>query len=50
MPSKAPLLVLRASEGEDTTPPSELTSITVPLDGSTLAEEGLSHVIDLARK
>ena len=48
--TNAPLLVVRASEGEDTTPPSELTSITVPLDGSTLADEGLSHVIDLARK
>jgi len=42
--------VVRASEGEDTTPPSELTSIIVQLDGSTLAEESLSHVTDLARK
>jgi len=48
--TNAPFLVVRASEGEDTTPPSELTSIIVRLDGSTLAEESLSHVTDLARK
>ena len=48
--TNAPLLVVRGSKGENTTPPSELTPIIVPLDGSTLAEESLSHVTDLARK
>lgn len=47
--TKAPLLVVRASEGEDAVPPSELTSIIVPLDGSPLAEESLSHATDLAK-
>jgi nucleotide-binding universal stress UspA family protein len=47
--TNAPLLVVRASEEDNAAPPSELTSIIVPLDGSTLAEESLSHVIGLAR-
>lgn len=46
--TKAPLLVVRASEAEDAAPPSELTSIIVPLDGSILAEQSLSHATDLA--
>jgi nucleotide-binding universal stress UspA family protein len=48
--TNAPLLVVRASEEDNAASPSELTSIIVPLDGSTLAEESLSHVTDLARK
>lgn len=47
--TKAPLLVVRASEEEDTVRPSELTSIIVPLDGSSLAEQSLSHATDLAK-
>ena len=47
--TNAPLLVVRASEEDNAAPPSELTSIIVPLDGSTLAEESLPHVIGLAR-
>jgi nucleotide-binding universal stress UspA family protein len=48
--TNAPLLVVRASEEDNAASPSELTSIIVPLDGSTLAEESLSHGTDLARK
>lgn len=47
--TKAPLLVVRASEEENAAPPRELTSIIVPLDGSILAEESLSHATDLAK-
>jgi nucleotide-binding universal stress UspA family protein len=47
--TKAPLLVVRAAEGEDALPPSKLTSIIVPLDGSDLAEQSLSHATELAK-
>lgn len=47
--TNAPLLVVRASEEESAAPPAELTSIIVPLDGSLLAEESLSHATGLAK-
>lgn len=47
--TNAPILVVRASEAEYAAPPSDLTSIIVPLDGSLLAEESLSHATDLAK-
>ena len=47
--TKAPLLVVRATDGKDAPTPSELTSIIVPLDGSGLAEQSLSQATDLAK-
>jgi nucleotide-binding universal stress UspA family protein len=47
--AKNPLFVVRAKEDAKTEGQAALNSIIVPLDGSTLAEHILPHVIELAK-
>jgi nucleotide-binding universal stress UspA family protein len=46
----APLLLVRASEGAQTDGEKKLGAVIVPLDGSSLAEQVLAPVTDLAKK
>ena len=45
-----PLLMLRGSDGENASAEAHISRCLVPLDGSTLAEQILPHVADLAQK
>jgi nucleotide-binding universal stress UspA family protein len=46
----APLMLIRASEGAQTEGEKRLGAVIVPLDGSSLAEQVLAPVTDLAKK
>lgn len=46
----SPLLLVRASEDAKTEGEAPLSSVIVPLDGSELAEQGLSAVAELAKQ
>jgi len=45
-----PLLLIRPTEGVDPAAPIKLTTVFVPLDGSTLAQKVLPDVVTLAKK
>lgn len=45
----APILLLRSQDEETPTKEASLTSVIVPLDGSSLAEQVLPHVVALAQ-
>ena len=47
--TNAPILLLRFQDGETPTKEASLTSVIVPLDGSSLAEQVLPHTVALAR-
>ena len=47
--SSAPVLVLRSSDEETSVPWVKLRDVIVPLDGSSLAEQVLPHVVFLAK-
>ncbi len=47
--SSVPLLVVRAQDEEGPTNEVRLTSVIVPLDGSSLAEQSLPHVVALVQ-
>ena len=47
--TSVPVLVLRPRDGEATVPEAELKHVIVPLDGSSLAEQVLPHVVFLAK-
>ena len=44
-----PMLILRARTGQTAAPPQRFERLTVPVDGSELAEEILPHVVYLSR-
>ena len=48
MPSSKPPLIVRALDGV-TGPEVELKTMLVPLDGSTMEEGAMSHVVSLAK-
>lgn len=48
--ASAPVLLIRASEGAQTEGEKRLESVIVPLDGSSLAEQVLPSIADLAKQ